>query len=69
MNQPTYESARERLRDALDPQTDAERATVVYLAATMKRQVSTLIGMVERATSRARAEGYERGWTEAGGVQ
>jgi hypothetical protein len=63
------DAARERLRAALDPQSDTERLTVEHLAVTMPRQASTLLAMVNRAIARATADGYERGWSEAGGVQ
>ena len=63
MNQPTAE----RLRLALNPQSEPERRTCDYLAAVTKLQAETLLSMMERAVSTARAEGYEHGWAE--GVQ
>lgn len=62
--EPTYS---EQLARLLKPQTEPEHRTVDYVAAVTKLQAPTLLGMIERAISTARAEGYEHGWAE--GVQ
>jgi hypothetical protein len=56
--------ARQRLASALDPQTDAERGTVNYVADVAPNQLGVLIGMIDRVAKAARAEGYDRGWHE-----
>ena len=61
--------ARQRLTDALEPQNDAEHGVVNYVADIAPSQLGRLIRMIERVAKRARAEGYEYGWTEAGGVR
>ena len=56
--------ARQRLADALEPNTDAERGSVNYVADIAPSQLGNLIGMIERVAKAARAEGYDRGFAE-----
>ena len=61
--EPTYA---EQLRTLLAPQDDAERRTVDYVTAVTQRQLPVLVGMIARAVSKARAQGYDLGWHERG---
>ena len=61
--------ARARLASALEPQTDAERGACNYIADVATSQLGLLFGMIERNAKAARAEGYDAGYAEAGGVQ
>lgn len=62
-------AARERLRDALAPISDQERAALEHLFRCVGDlpALETMAMMTERAVSEARAESFERGWREAGG--
>ena len=64
-------AARERLRDALAPSSQQERAALEHLFRCTGDlpTLETLAMMTERAVSEARGEAFERGWREAGGVQ
>ena len=57
---------RDALAAALAPRNDAERHVISYLARVASRQVPSLVEMIARAASRARAEGYDLGWHERG---
>ena len=55
---------RERLMAALQPRSEPEQRTVAFLLAVTGSQSDVLLGMLDRAASTARAEGYESGWAE-----
>jgi hypothetical protein len=62
-------AARERLRDALAPISDQERAALEHLFRCTGDlpTLESLAMQVERAVREATAEAFERGFIEAGG--
>jgi hypothetical protein len=56
-NVPTTPERREQLARALKPQTEAEHQLVDYLAAVVREQHPTFVGMVERRVRTARRAG------------
>ena len=63
-------AVRDRLYDALGASNAAEGEVVRYVTRALPIEAAELLAdMAEREVKRATAEGYEKGWTEAGGVQ
>ena len=63
-------AVRDRLYDALGASNAQEGEVVRYITRALPIEAAELLAdMAERETKRATAEGYEKGWTEAGGVQ
>jgi hypothetical protein len=63
-------AARDRLYDALGARNAAEGEVVRYMTRALPIEaVELLATMAEREIKRATAEGYDRGWTEAGGAR
>ena len=57
---------RDALEAALAPRNDVDHHVISYLARVAPRQVPSLVEMIARAASQARAEGYDLGWHERG---
>jgi len=63
-------AVRDRLYETLGASNAHEGEVVRYLTRALPIEAAELLAdMAEREVKRATAEGYERGWTEAGGVQ
>ena len=65
--QQRIETARERVRAVLAPESGPEKSIVDWLGKWDLPTLDLIATMVERAVARARAEGYDKGYGEAGG--
>jgi hypothetical protein len=62
------EQVRSRLYETLGASSHAESEVIRYLSRALPIEaVESLADMAERAARNATAEGYDRGWQEAGG--
>lgn len=61
------EAAQERVRAVLAPESGPEKSIVDWLGKWDLPTLDLITTMAERAVARARAEGYDKGYDEAGG--
>ena len=66
-HQESMQAARERVRAVLAPESGPERSIVDWIGKWDLPTLDIIATMAERAVARARAEGYDKGYGEAGG--
>jgi hypothetical protein len=66
-DQERMKPARERIRAVLAPESGPEKSIVDWLGRWDLPTLDLIATMAERAAARARAEGYDKGYGEAGG--